>query len=214
MLNPTPRCLQTAALAVAFAALAGCRGPAPTAPTVAPLDAAQAVARTQVPLTRPVALDKPGVIADLEFDLPTHSSTAAPRLMIGLRIQDKDARRLMEYSDVVVREGLPARVRLERLVDRSAGDVALVRTSRDMRQDVPVAGDGRVPCVTTSSVDDGMLRGAGLIDDQLHYQELKFAHADGLPPGRYRLTIRLEEGRPTLRTRPAELLVAYSYLAK
>ncbi|MEN5426442.1 hypothetical protein ABE522_08795 [Stenotrophomonas pennii] len=214
MLNPTSGRLRNAALTVAFAALAGCSGPTPAPPPVAPLDAAQAAARTQVPLTRPVALDKPGVIADMEFDLPPHSSTAAPRLMIGLRIQDKDVGRLMEYSDVVVREGLPAQVRLERLVDRSLGDVVLVRTSRDMRQDMPVAGDGRVPGVTTSSVDDGMLRGAGLIDDQLHYQELKFVHADGLSTGRYRLTIRLEEDRPTLRTRPAELLVAYSYLAK
>lgn len=85
-LNPTSGRLRNNVLAVALVALAGCSGPTPAPPPVAPLDAAQAAARTQVPLTRPVALDRPGVIADLEFDLPPPGEMAGYSLVIGIRI--------------------------------------------------------------------------------------------------------------------------------
>ena len=77
-------------------ALAACR--ASPAPEVAPplLTRAQAEARTVVPFTRAVQLQKAGRIAEVTFDLPAPQKPAIPILNIGLRLQDTDARRLLD----------------------------------------------------------------------------------------------------------------------
>ncbi len=215
-MSRTRRLLQFSALTVAFTALLGCtdHSAAPDAAPIPLLTEAEANARTTVPLTRSVSLEKHGVIADFEFELPPPGPTAVPELTIGLRIQDTDSSRLTEYSDLIVRGRLPAEIRLTRLDGPAPAEVPLRRISRNMREHLPVAADGRVTGVTATSVDDGMLRKIGLIDERVHYQELKLAEADEPAPGRYRLTVRLEEDRAALRGRPVELLVAYSYLAK
>ncbi|MBD8637650.1 hypothetical protein [Stenotrophomonas sp. CFBP 13725] len=208
--------LQFSALTIAFAALQGC-GDRASAPDVAPvpeLTEAEANARTTVPLTRSVSLEKPGVIADFEFELPPPGRTAVSELVIGLRIEDADSKVLMKRTDLILSERLPAEVRLVRLDGPAPAEVPLRRISSNLRERLPIEADGRVPGVTTTSVDNGMLRDVGLVDDRVHYQELELANADAPGPGRYRIIVRLAESRPTLTDRPAELLVAYSYLAK
>lgn len=214
MLNPTSGRLRNAALAVALAALAGCSGPAPAPPIVAPLDAAQAAARTQVPLTRPVALDKPGVIADLEFDLPPPGELAWSSLIIGVRIEEKDPRSMIALSDVIVRGGLPAKVHLERIDDAKFADVPLIRIGPDAKERIPLPADGLTPGARAAGLDGTMLAEAGLEREGVLTKILSFAQASAPPPGRYHLRIELLEARPQLQGRPAELIIGYNARAK
>lgn len=214
MLNPTPGRLRNAALAVALAALAGCSGPAPAPPAVAPLDAAQAAARTQVPLTRPVALDEPGVIADLEFDLPPPGELAWSSLIIGVRIEGTEVKSFIAYSDLIVRGGLPARVHLQRIEGEQRNDVPLLRIGPDLRERIAIGEDGFTPGVRAAGLDGTMLYEAGLERADVLSKILSFARAANPPPGRYHLRVELLEARPQLRGRPAELILGYNARAK
>lgn len=214
MLNPTPGRLRNAALAVALAALAGCSDPAPAPPTAAPLDAAQAAARTQVPLTRPVALDKPGVIADLEFDLPPPGELAWSSLIIGVRIEGTEVKSFIAHSDLIVRGGLPARVHLQRIEGEQRNDVPLLRIGPDLRERIPLGEDGFTPGVRAAGLDGTMLYEAGLEREGMLSDVLSFARASAPAPGRYHLRVELLEPRPLLQGKSAELIIGYNARAK
>lgn len=214
MLNPTPGRLRNTVLAVGLVALAGCSGPTPAPPPVAPLDAAQAAARTQVPLTRPVALDRPGVIADLEFDLPPPGEMSGSSLVIGIRIAEETPKAIIARSSLIVREGLPARVRLQKVEGDSRIDVSLLRIAPELKKRVALGADGFTPKASPHSVNTGMMREAGLLRTGLIYDELAFACAGAPAPGRYHLVITLLEDRPALKGGPAELIIAYDGKSK
>ena len=214
MLNPTPGRLRNAALSLAFIALASCSGPPPAPPLVAPLDAAQAAARTQVPLTRPVALDKPGVIADMEFDLPPPGEMAGSSLVIGIRIAEETPKAIVARSSLIVREGLPARVRLQKLDGESRTDVPLLRIAPELKKRVALGADGFTPKASPHSVNTGMMREAGLLRAGLIYDELALAYAGSPAPGRYHVVIELLEDRPALKDSPDELIIAYDGKSK
>ena len=214
MLNPTSGRLRNAALTVAFAALAGCSGPTPAPPPVAPLDAAQAAARTQVPLTRPVALDKPGVIADLEFDLPPPGEYADSTLVVGIRIEEQKAKAMLARSGMLVQSGLPAKVKLQRLDGAQTTDIALTRIGNELKERISLGTDGLTPGVRQESVNGAMLRDAGLIEQGIIYTVLSFGFTVDPPPGRYHLSVELLEERPQLKDQQADLIIAYSGKSK
>ena len=214
MLNTTSGRLRNAALSVAFIALASCSVPPPAPPPVAPLDAAQAAARTQVPLTRPVALDKTGVIADLEFELPPPGEMAGSSLVIGIRIAEETPKAIVARSSLIVREGLPARVRLQKLDGESRTDMSLLRIATELKKRVALGADGFTPKPSPHSVNTGMMREAGLLRAGLIYDELALAYAGSPAPGRYHLVIELLVDRPALKDSPAELIIAYDGKSK
>lgn len=214
MLTSAPGRLRTTALFVALAALAACSGSAPDAPAVAPLDAAQAAARTQVPLTRPVALDKPVVIADLEFDLPPPGELAWSSLIIGVRIEGTEVKSFIAYSDLIVRGGLPARVHLQRIEGEQRSDVPLLRIGPDLRERIAIGEDGFTPGVRAAGLDGTMLYEAGLEREGMLSDVLSFARASAPAPGRYHLRVELLEPRPLLQGKPAELIIGYNARAK
>ncbi|MBD7954712.1 hypothetical protein H9654_10930 [Stenotrophomonas sp. Sa5BUN4] len=214
MLKSSSGRLQSTALALALAVLSACSGPPPAPPSVAPLDAVQAAARTRVPLTRPVALDKPGVIADLEFDLPPPGELAGSSLVIGIRIAEETPKAIVARSSLIVREGLPARVRLQKLDGESRTDVSLLRIAPELKKRVELGADGFTPKASPHSVNTGMMREAGLLQDGLIYDELALAYAGSPAPGRYHVVIELLEDRPALKDSPAELIIAYDGKSK
>lgn len=211
---PAVPCLRSLGVAALLATLAAC-GPAqppPAAPAL--LTKEQAAARTVVPLTRPVALDKAGRIAEVEFELPPPDQGATTTLMLGLRVQGGTAKAMLATKDLITAGDLPARLHLQRIEGAAATDVALMRTERNLRDDVPVGPDGQVPFTTTQGADSAMLIGAGLFDPDVVYGALNFAHVPNAAPGRYRLTVDLTADRPDLHGRDAELLVGYSKAVK
>jgi len=214
MLNTTPGRLRSAALAVALALLAACNGQAPAPAPVAPLDASQAAARTQVPLTRPVALDKPGVIADLEFDLPPPGPYADSTLIVGIRIEEQKAKAMLARSRMLVQGGLPAKVKLQRLDGTQAADIALTRIGDDLKERISLDADGLTPGVRQESVNGAMLRDAGLIEQGVIYTVFSFGFTVDPPPGRYHLRVELLEERTQLKDQQADLIIAYSGKSK
>nr|WP_312384184.1 hypothetical protein [Stenotrophomonas geniculata] len=201
-------------LLAVLGALAACR--ASPAPEVAPplLTRAQAEARTVVPFTRAVQLQKAGRIAEVTFDLPAPQKPAIPILNIGLRLQDTDARRLLDASEKITLGRLPTRLRLERIDGSAARHVQLWQRTRDGRDSQKIADDGAVTDLTTGSVDINSLAEAGLYSEEVLYRTLQLAQVGGIAPGRYLLRVDLVEDRPQLEGLKAELIVGYQSLGK
>ena len=208
--------LRIGALTVAVAALAGCGDNTP-ATDVAPvpvLTEAEANARTTVPLTRTVSIEHPGVIADFEFDLPPPASFAGPTLVIGIRIREATPKAIVARSSLIWREGLPARVRLQRVDGVTATNVLLRRIGTDLRTQIELDPDGFTPGVKAETVSPGLLRRVGLVKSDVIYDSLAFAHAGAPAPGRYHVRVELLEERPQLKGTQAELILGYGVRSK
>lgn len=199
---------------VVLGVLVACR--ASSAPEVAPtlLTPAQAAARTVVPFTRAVQLQKAGRIAEVTFDLPAPQKPAIPILNVGLRLQETDARRLLDASEKITLGRLPTRLRLERIDASTPGPVQLWQRTRDGRDSQKIPDDGVVTDLTTGSVDINSLAEAGLYSEEVLYRTLQLAQVGGIAPGRYVLVVDLVEDRPGLERLKAELIVGYQSLGK
>ena len=199
---------------VVLGVLVACR--ASSAPEVAPtlLTPAQAAARTVVPFTRAVQLQKAGRIAEVTFDLPAPQKPAIPILNVGLRLQETDARRLLDASEKITLGRLPTRLRLERIDVSTPGPVQLWQRTRDGRDSQKIPDDGVVTDLTTGSVDINSLAEAGLYSEEVVYRTLQLAQVGGIAPGRYVLVVDLVEDRPELEGLKAELIVGYQSLGK
>ncbi|MEV5117176.1 hypothetical protein [Stenotrophomonas indicatrix] len=199
---------------VVLGVLVACR--ASSAPEVAPtlLTPAQAAARTVVPFTRAVQLQKAGRIAEVTFDLPAPEKPAIPILNVGLRLQETDARRLLDASEKITLGRLPTRLRLERIDVSAPGPVQLWQRTRDGRDSQKIPDDGVVTDLTTGSVDINSLAEAGLYSEEVLYRTLQLAQVGGIAPGRYVLVVDLVEDRPGLEGLKAELIVGYQSLGK
>ncbi len=199
---------------VVLGVLVACR--ASSAPEVAPtlLTPAQAAARTVVPFTRAVQLQKAGRIAEVTFDLPAPQKPAIPILNVGLRLQETDARRLLHASEKITLGRLPTRLRLERIDASTPGPVQLWQRTRDGRDSQKIPDDGVVTDLTTGSVDINSLAEAGLYSEEVLYRTLQLAQVGGIAPGRYVLVVDLVEDRPELEGLKAELIVGYQSLGK
>lgn len=102
-------------LAAAVTGLA-VRGAAPEQSIPAPAIGQHAAAmRTVVPLTHPVALDKAGTIADLEFEPPPSGLVVSSLLKVAIRLPADEGAALLAPSDQLVTVGLAARVTLHNL---------------------------------------------------------------------------------------------------
>lgn len=199
---------------VVLGVLVACR--ASSAPEAAPtlLTPAQAAARTVVPFTRAVQLQKAGRIAEVTFDLPAPQKPAIPILNVGLRLQETDARRLLDASEKITLGRLPTRLRLERIDASTPGPVQLWQRTRDGRDSQKIPDDGVVTDLTTGSVDINSLAEAGLYSEEVLYRTLQLAQVGGIAPGRYVLVVDLVEDRPELEGLKAELIVGYQSLGK
>lgn len=170
--------------------------------------------RSEVPLTRPLSLSKAGEVVNVEFELPPPGPNAYASLMLGLRIAREDAESSTALSFKLVESEVAAKVRLIRVQEGSITTVPLIRNLPNLRDRVEVAPDGSVPGLTNSGVDMTMLEEAGLLDPALRYHIMKFATAENVQPGHYRLTIDLDSDHPELENEDVELLVAYFKKAK
>jgi len=207
MPNPALPRLRVAVMAMGLLMLLGCTAPPPE-PAAKVLTADEAAARTVVPLTRPIALDKAGQVVDLEFELPPAEAGLAPQLLIGVRVAgdeeaaDKALWLLNGYD-------LMAKVRLSRADGADAAPLSLTRYDAVSRKRVPLDANGLVPQAIAISPASGPLQAAGLVSPALHYGSLGLAFLPEAKPGHYRLSIELPEDRPELKNMNVELLVGY-----
>jgi hypothetical protein len=198
-----------AASLIAIAALTGCTRGAETAQPNLVVNKENAEMRTVVPLTRPIALDKAGEVVNLEFDLPPPGPNAAQTLMLGFRTESPDTATGIALTSKILRADLGAKVRLQRVEEGAVTAVPLSQVTPDQRDWVAVPADGTVPSVTVTSVDTSLLEEAGLLNSKLFQKQFKFAVAERIESGHYRLTVELLADHPELQGQEAELLVAY-----
>ncbi|MEA9555512.1 hypothetical protein VC273_06125 [Xanthomonas nasturtii] len=196
-------------LALAMAGLTACGAAPEQSKPAPPISREVAAKRTVVPLTRPVALDKAGMIADLEFDLPPPRPGASADLMLGLRVWAADATSMYEAKDLINGGEFPARLHLTRVDGAAPVQIALTSISKDLSRRLPVAESGEVSGTTSTSVDSAMLKDAGLLDQSSVYGVLSLAQVERTVPGRYRLVVELKDDRPDLNVKNVELIVAY-----
>jgi len=203
--NPALPRLRVAVMAMGLLMLLGCTAPPPE-PKV--LTADEAAARTVVPLTRPIALDKAGQVADVEFELPPAAEGEVPVLMVGLRVWGEDAKAALADEKRIAERDLPTQVHMYAMGSGGAVEVPLTYTQKDMRSDANVGPDGSVPHTTALGAVSG-LRQAGLLQGNRVYIYRNFAEWQPSAPGRYRLTIKLTEERPELAGLASELVIGY-----
>ena len=214
MLIPNSSRLRILTLGAAFGLLTGCGSGEPALPEVRVLTEAEANARTVVPLTRTVDLDKPGVIADFEFDLLPPPAYTGPSLVIGIRLKEHDVKASVALNSTVALEGLPAKVLLQRLEGGKAVDMKLVRRVDPQRPAIPLGPEGFTPGTEHTGVNPQTLRAAGLIADGTLYNVRSFGSPGAVAQGRYRLRVELLEDRPSLRNANAELILGYGSRGK
>lgn len=214
MPRPAAPRLYTVLVSAALGLLAGCGSSEPASRPVHVLTEAEANARTVAPLTRTVALDKPGVIADFEFELLPPPAYTGTSLVIGIRLKEDDVKASVALDSRVALEGLPAKVTLQRREDGKFVAVELLRSLWDPPYSAPLEPDGFTPGAEPAEVNTQTLRAAGLIVGETLYSVREFASPGAAAPGRYRLTIQLLEARPSLRTARAEVIIGYDSRAK
>lgn len=198
---------------VVVALLVGCGS---TSSSEAPklLSRAEADARTVVPFTRGMRLDKAGRIVDVTFEAPKPEPPASPTLIIGLRSEGKEPAEARAVTDRIQRDGLRARVQLERLDTSSPEPIPLWRVSDDGRSQVKLSTDIVGERLWGSDVAVNTLAEAGLFSQRLSYSELQWASVGLGERGRYRLRIDLLENRPDLEGLQMDLMVGYQQLGK
>lgn len=167
------------------------------------------MARTEVPLTRTISLDKAGEVANVEFSLPAPGPNAAATLMLGFRTESPDTQSGIALTSKLLQSDMAARVRLLRVDEGTIEVIPLSQISPDHHDWIAVPLDGTVPGVTVTSVDTTLLDEAGLQNSTLFQKMFKFAVAERIEPGHYRLTIELLGDHPEFNGQKAELLVAY-----
>jgi hypothetical protein len=196
-------------LALLVAGLSGCGPGVESAQPSQKVDRENAAMRTEVPLTRPVTLDKAGEVVNLEFELPPPIENASSTLLLGFRVVAPDAETVIKRSSEIIRSQLPARVRLLRIEQDAITQVPLFRNTPDLQDRIVVGADGAVPGVTSSDVERTQLEKTGLFDEEKYYDVLLLAGTQDAKPGHYRLTVELEGDHPQLGPAPVELLIAY-----
>lgn len=198
---------------VVVALLVGCGSTSsPEAPKL--LSRAEADARTVVPFTRGMRLDKAGRIVDVTFEAPKPEPPASPTLIIGLRSEGKEPAEARAVTDRIQRDGLRARVQLERLDTSSPEPIPLWRVSDDGRSQVKLSTDIVGERLWGSDVAVNTLAEAGLFSQRLSYSELQWASVGLGERSRYRLRIDLLENRPDLEGLQMDLMVGYQQLGK
>lgn len=207
------RAVRAVVASVVVALLVGCGSTSsPEAPKL--LTRAEADARTVVPFTRGMRLDKAGRIVDVTFEASKPEPPASPTLIIGLRSEGEELAEVRAVTDRIQRDGLKARVQLERLDTSSPEPIPLWRVSDDGRSQVKLSTDIVGERLWGSDVAVNTLAEAGLFSQRLSYSELQWASVGLGERGRYRLRIDLLENRPDLEGLQMDLMVGYQQLGK
>ncbi|WP_414614055.1 hypothetical protein [Stenotrophomonas muris] len=148
----------------------------------------------------------------VEFTLPSPEESASPTLFLGIRVSGEDGLKSLNAGREIRNLGLPTEVTLERLEAQQGIPVPLVRVESVAGTPAriePIGPAGSVAGGWLDDVDHRSLQSAGLEAPGSHHTQLALAWAQGLQPGRYRLSIQILKPDDRLASTQAELLVAY-----
>ncbi|WP_088101277.1 hypothetical protein [Xanthomonas retroflexus] len=197
----------------ALALLVGCGSTSsPEAPKL--LTRAEADARTVVPFTRDVRLDKARRIVDVTFEAPAVVDPQMSWLKLGLRMQGAEQKAVSGAAERLRRAEFQTRIHLEHVDMAKPSPIPLSRSSDDGRGWQKLPQDGRVERLFQDSVDAYPLVQAGLQSEDMFYEVLQIADAGLIDPGRYRVTVDIVEDRPEFEGMQVEFIAAYYSLGK
>ncbi|OUL17087.1 hypothetical protein B0X78_01935 [bacterium AM6] len=146
------RAVRAVVASVVLALLVGCGSTSsPEAPKL--LTRAEADARTVVPFTRGVRLDKAGRIVDVTFEAPAVVDPQMSWLKLGLRMQGAEQKAVSEAAERLRRAEFQTRIHLERVDMAKPSPIPLSRSSDDGRGWQKLPQDGRVERLFQDSVD-------------------------------------------------------------
>ena len=207
------RAVRAVVASVLLALLVGCGSTSsPEAPKL--LTRAEADARTVVPFTRGVRLDKAGRIVDVTFEAPAAVDPQMSWLKLGLRMQGAEQKAVSEAAERLRRAEFQTRIHLERVDMAKPSPIPLSRSSDDGRGWQKLPQDGRVERLFQDSVDAYPLEQAGLHSQDMFYEVLQIADAGLIDPGRYRVTVDIVEDHPEFEGMQVEFIAAYYSLGK
>jgi hypothetical protein len=168
--------------------------------------------RDLVPLVRPMPLMVMSEPLVVEFELPSPQKGGSDAMVIGLRVSGNSRLESGGIARTVARADMSVRIRLERIGGSSIRAIPLLRLEpgRDHSSDVVTVVDGHVSRAWVADMDTPSMRKAGLIEADYTRDHLEFAWTREAEPGRYRLSIQIEQVPHELRRIPSELLVAYA----
>lgn len=173
--------------------------------------------RTMVPLVRQlpvVAMSAPMVV---EFDLQPPPKNADSTLFLGVRVNGDDGLKSLEAAQELRKVGLQTQLLLKRLDSNEAVAVPLVvveSSAGTPARILAIPASGRIVGGWLDEVDTVSMRSSGLETAESHYTQLALAWAQGVPPGKYQLSIQLIDPPAQLASIKAELLVAYRHKSK
>lgn len=172
-----------------------------------------------VPLLRPLPLVKMAEPLVIDFDVPPRPKHASPALFLGFRVADQGGLRSYEVADAIRREQFSTVVKLQSIATGEPEDVPLYRVEwvgphPGEPTTVVVEADGVVSELGPGDVDYTSVHEAGLHEDGSSYRYFQFAWAAYISPGRYRLKLQLLDPPADLAGLRAELMLAYSRMAK
>lgn len=207
------RAVRAVAASVVLALLVGCGS---TSSSEAPklLTRAEADARSVVPFTRGVRLDKAGRIVDVTFEAPAVVDPQMTWLKLGLRMQGAEQEAVSGAAERLRRSEFQTRIHLERVDGEKPLPIPLSRSTNDGRGWQNLPQDGRVERLFQDSVDAYPLVQAGLQSEDMFYEVLQIADAGLIDPGRYRVTVDIVEDRPEFEGMQVEFIAAYYSLGK
>lgn len=208
------RAMRVLGALAALSLLVGCGlfSPPPEPPKL--LTRAEADARTVVPFTRGVRLDKAGRIVDVTFDAPAVVDPQMSWLKLGLRVQGADSMPVSKAAERLRQGKFQTRIHLERVDGATPVPMPLSRSTDDGRGWQKIPQDGHVERLFQDSVDTYPLEQAGLLSQDLFYEVMQIADAGLIDPGRYRVTVDVVEDRPEFEGMQAEFIAAYYSLGK
>ncbi|MEN5286593.1 hypothetical protein ABE494_11710 [Stenotrophomonas lactitubi] len=207
------RAARAVVASVVLVLLVGCGSTSsPEAPKL--LTRAEADARTVVPFTRGVRLEKAGRIVDVTFEAPAAVDPQMSWLKLGLRMQGAEQKAVSEAAERLRRAEFQTRIHLERVDMAKPSPIPLSRSSDDGRGWQKLPQDGRVERLFQDSVDAYPLEQAGLHSQDMFYEVLQIADAGLIDPGRYRVTVDIVEDRPEFEGMQVEFIAAYYSLGK
>lgn len=170
-----------------------------------------------VPLVRPlpmVDMQEPLVV---DFTLLPPERNTTSNLSIGIRVEGDSGRESMDAAQAIRYSNLKAAVFLFRMDAGAAVPVQLVHngfTTEPRSSYLAVGTDGHVSPVSFDSVEERPGTGPQPEPTNVRHNYLALAWARDVAPGRYRLSIRLQDPSDDLAASRTELLVGYQRKGK
>lgn len=180
-------------------------------------DTPQPLREDVIPLVRPLPTGPMSQPMVVEFEVPPPPKGATSTLVLGLRVTGHDSAEAGRRSQMVIHAGAEATLKLHRVDSANLQAVLLLRdqdTGDGQSQLVALGGDGRIGAPWPSSLMDNPVPEEDGTIEQARFRYLSMAWAKEVLPGRYRLSLQMNNQPHDFVAAEPVLIVAYHQKSK